>query len=99
MKVLIGRHKRCSIDISRDPACPAGGSAANVSIQVTWPYSGAAVRYANQQIPDTGGGLGGLCRTLPSPLIGRVTLQGNTATIFIPNVHDGDAYTLQITPA
>jgi hypothetical protein len=104
LKVLIGRHKRCSVFTARDPGCPAGGGAANVLVRVAWPYLGTAVRYTLQQIPDTGEGLGGPCPTLPAPSTGIAGLTGGllvggTATIRIPTFSDADAYTLTLSPA
>jgi len=98
MNVLVGRHRRCSVETRRDPSCPAGGPATDVSVQVSWPYTGSSVHYDLQRIPDIGNGLGGPSGLLPSPSGGRVPVQAGVVTVPIPGVNDGDAYTLVLTP-
>jgi hypothetical protein len=98
MKVLVGRHKACSIDTARDPACPAGGPPVDVSVRVTWPYAGTSVHYALQRIPDVGNGLGGLVPTLPDVAVGGLPVSGGAVVVPIPSFADGDAYTVVLSP-
>lgn len=100
VKVLLGRHKRCSVNTSVDPACPAGGSSVAVPVDISWPYAGSTVTYTLQQIPDKGSGLGGPepSSSLPTASQGAANVVGGNVTISIPTFADGDAYELTIAP-
>jgi hypothetical protein len=100
LRVLLGRHRRCSPDTSRDLACPADAPAAPVTLRVLWPYSGGTVAYSIQQIPNVGGGFGGSLPEgqLPPPLSGRAAVVGGAVDLSLPMLN-GAAYTVVLHPA
>lgn len=94
VRVLLGRHERCSEGTSQDCKGVRDAAPADVDVEIRSPYPNRSVSITVEQIPHGSGAL-----REPQPVLSADVSPGEWVSIRLDGVRDGDAFTVRMQPS